>query len=44
MEKKHLLLAEDDELLASLLEYRLKLAGFEVTLAQDGKEVKEYLS
>ncbi|MDX1314543.1 MAG: response regulator [Eudoraea sp.] len=44
MEKKHLLLAEDDELLASLLEYRLKLAGFEVILAQDGKEVKEYLS
>lgn len=44
MEKKHLLLAEDDELLASLLEYRLKLAGFEVVLAQDGKQVKEYLS
>ncbi|MCX2719581.1 response regulator transcription factor [Lentiprolixibacter aurantiacus] len=44
MVKKHLLLAEDDELLASLLEYRLKLAGFEVILAQDGKEVKEYLS
>jgi DNA-binding response OmpR family regulator len=44
MEKKHLLLAEDDELLASLLEYRLKLAGFEVVLAKDGKEVKEYLS
>ena len=44
MEKKHLLLAEDDELLASLLEYRLKLAGFQVTMAQDGKEVKEYLS
>ena len=44
MEKKHLLLAEDDELLASLLEYRLKLAGFEVILAQDGKEVKEILS
>lgn len=44
MDKKHLLLAEDDELLASLLEYRLKLAGFEVILAQDGKEVKEYLS
>ena len=44
MEKKHLLLAEDDELLASLLEYRLKLAGFEVIMAQDGKEVKEYLT
>ena len=44
MEKKHLLLAEDDELLASLLEYRLKLAGFEVILAQDGKEVKELLA
>lgn len=44
MEKKHLLLAEDDELLASLLEYRLKLAGFEVILVHDGKEVKEYLA
>ncbi len=44
MEKKHLLLAEDDELLASLLEYRLKLAGFELIMAQDGKEVKEYLT
>jgi DNA-binding response OmpR family regulator len=44
MEKKQLLLAEDDELLASLLEYRLKLAGFEVVLARDGKEVKEYLT
>ena len=44
MEKKHLLLAEDDELLASLLEYRLKLAGFEVILVRDGKAVKELLS
>lgn len=44
MEKKQLLLAEDDELLASLLEYRLKLAGFEVVLARDGKAVKDYLT
>ncbi|MEX0290409.1 MAG: PleD family two-component system response regulator [Flavobacteriaceae bacterium] len=42
-EKKQLLLAEDDELLASLLNYRLEKGGYEVHLAQDGKEVKEFL-
>ena len=30
-------------MLASLLEYRLKMAGFEVSVVHDGKEVKEYL-
>lgn len=44
MEKKRLLLAEDDELLASLLNFRLQKGGYEVNLSSDGKEVKEYLS
>ncbi len=44
MEKQKLLLAEDDELLASLLNYRLKKGGYEVFLANNGKIVKEYLS
>lgn len=43
LEKKQLLLAEDDELLASLLNYRLEKGGYEVHLARDGKEVKEFL-
>jgi DNA-binding response OmpR family regulator len=44
MEKKTLLLAEDDELLASLLDYRLQKGGYVVKLCKDGKEVKEYLA
>ncbi len=44
MERKSLLLAEDDDLLASLLEYRLKKGGYEVKLCKDGKEVKDYLA
>jgi DNA-binding response OmpR family regulator len=44
MERKTLLLAEDDELLASLLDYRLQKGGYVVKLCKDGKEVKEYLS
>tara|TARA_R110002167_G_scaffold120166_5_gene297846 strand:+ start:1186 stop:1563 length:378 start_codon:yes stop_codon:yes gene_type:complete len=40
---KKILLAEDDELLAALLTFRLKKAGYHVTLANDGKEVKELL-
>lgn len=43
MVKKNLLLAEDDELLASLLDYRLQKGGFNVHLANDGRDVKEYL-
>ncbi|WP_019669810.1 response regulator transcription factor [Eudoraea adriatica] len=43
MAKKNLLLAEDDELLASLLDYRLQKGGYNVHLANDGREVKEYL-
>lgn len=38
-----LLLAEDDELLATLLSYKLKKAGYDVDHVQDGKMVKEYL-
>ncbi|MEB8329147.1 response regulator transcription factor [Flavobacteriaceae bacterium KMM 6897] len=44
MDKKKLLLAEDDELLASLLTFRLEKAGYTVIRANDGKEVKEKLS
>ncbi|MGB5387609.1 MAG: response regulator [Eudoraea sp.] len=43
MVKKNLLLAEDDELLASLLDYRLQKGGYNVHLAKDGRDVKEYL-
>ncbi|MGB5271592.1 MAG: response regulator, partial [Eudoraea sp.] len=43
MVKKNLLLAEDDELLASLLDYRLQKGGYNVHLANDGRDVKEYL-
>ncbi|PCJ97161.1 MAG: response regulator [Flavobacteriaceae bacterium] len=43
-EKKQLLLAEDDELLASLLSYRLQKGGYEVSHMRDGKEVKEHLA
>ena len=43
LEKKRLLLAEDDDLLASLLNYRLEKGGYEVQLAHDGREVKELL-
>ncbi len=41
---KHLLLAEDDELLASLLMYRLQKAGYKVDTVYDGKEVKAKLA
>lgn len=44
MERRRLLLAEDDELLASLLIFRLEKGGYRVDLCQDGKEMKEYLA
>ncbi|MFS4455455.1 response regulator transcription factor [Maribacter sp. 2304DJ31-5] len=44
MSKKRILLADDDELLASLLNFRLKKGGYEVHYSANGKEVKEYLS
>ena len=44
MMKKSLLLAEDDELLASWLNFRLKKGGYDVTHSGDGKQVKEFLA
>lgn len=44
MARKKILLADDDELLASLLHFRLGKAGYEVQHVVDGKEVKNYLS
>lgn len=41
--EKTILLADDDELLASLLSFRLKKAGYLVDHVRDGKAVKEYL-
>ncbi len=43
MNKKRLLLAEDDELLAALLNYRLEKSGYQVSLSNNGKEVKDQL-
>lgn len=42
-ERKKVLLADDDQLLASLLNHRLSRAGYDVTHNIDGKQVKEYL-
>ena len=42
--EKRLLLAEDDELLASLLKYSLEKAGYTVDLVYDGKQVKNSLA
>lgn len=44
MERKKLLLAEDDAMLASLLKYRLEREGYQVTLEENGKAVKESLA
>lgn len=44
MNKKKLLLAEDDELLASLLNFRLAKGGYDVSHCEDGKQVKEFLA
>lgn len=43
MTRRKLLLAEDDQMLASLLKYRLERDGYEVILEYDGKAVKEKL-
>ncbi|WP_372946150.1 response regulator transcription factor [Muriicola sp.] len=40
---KKILLADDDELLASLLNYRLDKAGYKVHWSCDGREVKQEL-
>lgn len=44
MKKQQILLAEDDAMLASLLNYRLEKGGYEVILKNDGKEVKTWLN
>ena len=44
MNEKRLLLAEDDEMLASLLTFRLEKDGYRVDVVHDGKAMKEYLS
>ena len=44
MNNKSLLLAEDDELLASLLKYRLEKGGYSVEVVADGRQLKEKLS
>ena len=44
MNKKQLLLAEDDKLLAELLDFRLKKGGYEVQVSSDGREVKAHLN
>lgn len=44
MSNKKLLLVEDDELLASLLRFRMEKGGFDVDLVYDGKQVKEHLT
>ncbi|MGD1947456.1 MAG: response regulator transcription factor [Croceivirga sp.] len=41
--KRTLLLAEDDEMLASLLQYRLEKDGYHVIVEYDGKAVKNKL-
>ncbi len=38
------LLAEDDHLLASLIGFRLEKAGYQVLMAANGRDVKQYLS
>jgi len=40
---KRVLLADDDQLLASLLNFRLEKGGYAVHHSANGKEVKEYL-
>lgn len=38
MAKSHILIVEDDKPLADVLEYNLEQAGYEVTVARDGKD------
>lgn len=44
MKKKQILLAEDDDMLASLLHYRLQKGGYDVVHKNNGKDVKNALS
>lgn len=43
MKKKQILLAEDDEMLASLLSYWLERSKYEVSVVDNGLKVKEAL-
>ncbi|MEM1336380.1 MAG: response regulator [Bacteroidota bacterium] len=43
MAERVLLLAEDDQMLASLLQYRLEREGYKVIMTYDGRAVKESL-
>ena len=38
MAKLHILIVEDDKSLADVLEYNLAQAGYEVSVARDGKD------
>lgn len=42
--KRRILFAEDDDLLASLLNFRMARSGYDVIHAKNGKIVKEYLN
>jgi len=44
LKKRQILLAEDDDMLASLLNYRLEKGGYDVVLKNDGKQVKSWLN
>lgn len=41
--KRKVLLVEDDEIISYLLDFRLKREGFDVTIASDGHQAREYL-
>ncbi len=43
MAERELLLAEDDQMLASLLHYRLEREGYKVNITYDGRAVKQEL-
>lgn len=44
MQRKKLLLVEDDELFATLLHFRLTKGGYNVHVSKDGREVKKQLA
>ena len=43
MAERELILAEDDQMLASLLHYRLEREGYKVNITYDGRAVKQEL-
>jgi len=44
LNKKQILLAEDDPMLASLLQYRFEKEGYDVVYKNNGKDVKKSLT